>query len=482
LNAAAQSMEVHSLRYGREVASRMLSSCPLMVDNRGVYYRVQLPNDFPLTVDAAGQALPPSSVIGYRDNFQYELKSFDDISFAPVGLDYDTGRSPVPLTSPVLGSITGALVGSLSPGVLPIPNRVSFWTQDWGPHPQVVRVIITGQTWPRSLWPGPDRTVSESFVVTREGLSRSQNVWYSIDSVLVYGLPAGASMQVYAIEMNLPAVPDLARPYMAWNDRETTLDRYWNVTPVSLVESYYENGSRSFPNLPLIRSIRCQVPVNDVAIEPFTFGAVALQAPAGSSPVLLYFDRREPLPDQLAVSAVTQEPNYGLVATLADDGMVLPKVVLETQAYGGAGSEASHRYVITDPEGFEYIYFRSSSLGWVQRAFDPYFWVSGAPPSGIEFPLTKIGTYIFKLETRDAAGTVLYDAAPFLNGSLDSSAVFELNLPDARGIGYDYAQRLWVWDGYFLQPFILRYEAYVFDPPTRSLYLTNTFDTLQVAP
>lgn len=480
LNAAAQSMEVHQLRYQREVDGRLLSSCPLGIDNQGIYYRVQLPNDFVLPVDGTGQALPPSMVTGYRHNFIYELKAFDDICFTPGGLDYDTSRAPVALSSPLLGTIDGVDVGSLSPGVLPFPNRISFWTQDWGPQTQAVRVIITGEAWPRGLWPGAGRKSSESFIVTREGLSRSRNIWYSVDSILVYGLTEGASIKVYAIEMNLPAVPDPLRPYMLWNDRERQLDRYWSVTGTSLRESYYENSSRSFPDLPLIRSINCAVPVVDLAFEPFTFGAVALQAPPGSTPTLLYFDRREPLPEQLAVSALTAEPNYGLVVSLSDDGAVLPKAVIETQPYGNAGSELAHRFTIADPTGAEYIYFESPSLGWVLRPYDPYFWVPGAPASGFDFPLTKTGTYVFKLETRDKAGAVLYDATPFLNQALDLSAVFELDVPDAQGIGYDYAQRLWVWDGSFLQPFVMRYEAYVFDAASRCLYLTNTYDSVQV--
>jgi hypothetical protein len=480
LNAAAQSMEVHSLRYEREISGRMLASCPLSIDNRGVYYRVQLPNDFPLAADADNLPIAPKSVVGYRDNVIHELRAYDDLCFQPGSADYDSTRTPVRMTSPLLGTINTALVGSLSPGVLPIPNRISFWTQDWGAGSTVLRVIITGVTWPRNLWPGTDSRISESFVVTQEGLSRSQNVWYSISSIHVYGLPEGAQMQVYAIEMNLPSVPDQTRPYMTWDDRETQLDRYWRVTPSALVESYYENSARSFPDLPVIRMVSCQVPISDLAIEPFTFGALALQSPAGSLPVLLYFDRREPLPEKLAVSALTAEPNYGLSVALADDGSLIPTVVLTTQAYANAGSESSHRYSVTDPDGIQTIYFKSPTLGWVQRPFDTYFWSPGAPASGIEFPLTKFGTYVFRLETRSGSGTVLSDATPFLNQALDNSIAFELNIPDARGIGYDYAQRLWIWDGYFLQPFTLQFDGYLFDPLTRSLYLTGQFDSVEV--
>src|ERR1035441_10631606 len=54
LNTAAVSLEAHQLRVQREVDGRFLATCPLNLDNLGIYYRVQIPVNFLLSTDANG--------------------------------------------------------------------------------------------------------------------------------------------------------------------------------------------------------------------------------------------------------------------------------------------------------------------------------------------------------------------------------------------------------------------------------------------
>jgi hypothetical protein len=97
--------------------------------------------------------------------------------------------------------------------------------------------------------------------------------------------------------------------------------------------------------------------------------------------------------------------------------------------------------------------------------------------------LTATGTYLFKLETRDGQGNVLYDVFPFLNRGLNPVRSYSLpQFAHAKGIAFDAQQQLWLWDGNFLHPLQAVYQNYLFDPSSRSLYFTQPFDSIEVYP
>ena len=129
LNTAALSLEEHQLRVQREIGGRFLATCPVNLDNHGVYYRAQIPVRFPLTSSSDGELLPPSMVTGTLGDSQISLSPFTDTMMTPAAIEH-AGVS-IPLANPKLATLTGAaaVLPSVSNLALPIPNRLSFWVQ-----------------------------------------------------------------------------------------------------------------------------------------------------------------------------------------------------------------------------------------------------------------------------------------------------------------------------------------------------------------
>jgi hypothetical protein len=97
-------------------------------------------------------------------------------------------------------------------------------------------------------------------------------------------------------------------------------------------------------------------------------------------------------------------------------------------------------------------------------------------------PLVQTGTYVISIECLDQNGALTYDSFPYPNLAF-SPTVFDLSalVPDLQGVAYDSLQQLWLWTGTYLVPVVPRYDSYVIDTDTRSLYLTDAFDQIQYA-
>jgi hypothetical protein len=157
-------------------------------------------------------------------------------------------------------------------------------------------------------------------------------------------------------------------------------------------------------------------------------------------------------------------------------------VTLEPEEYAQAGTVLGYRFVIELPDAGLYIYHLDPVNGWQLEPYVPSFWAPGAPPRSVSFPLGETGTYVFRLETKDSSNVITYDAVPFAHlGFLPEATIPLTHIAHARGIAYDYRQRLWIWDGLFLHPYRLRYDAFVFDSASQSLYLTESYDEVHIA-
>jgi hypothetical protein len=483
LNAVAGPLEEHQLRLAREIEGRSLFRCPMNLDNLGVYYRVQIPPSFALNTDASGALLPPASVIGISNGVASALLPFTDLLPVPNGITLDPARAPAPCADPQLASLT--FDGSYGPWTLPIPNRLSFFLNGAGELSPFINVIVTGYRYPTLPWATSLALSNESLTLRAEGFSVSLGTWGWIQSLQIIGLPAGAVLNVYAIAMTLPYILDSRRTYQRWDDRDTLYSRYWYLDGPTLNESYYQGLDYGFVDLttgqfpPRITSSLTPGAWSDAAIEPHTYGMLGLGN--GSPPLLYYFDRREDLPGSLDSSALTVEPRYGLDVVLDPLQKVFRRVTLFTQAYAGAPDTASYRFLVEFPNGKLFIYYYDPKTSWTLSPYQDHFWTPGLPPEQLGFSLQSPGTYVFTLETTDGT-TVTLDNCPFNNLQLQPAVILPLpGLTAAIGVGFDYKQQLWIWDGQALQPYIFNYLGYVFDPDSRSLYLTQNFDSIQLS-
>ena len=73
------------------------------------------------------------------------------------------------------------------------------------------------------------------------------------------------------------------------------------------------------------------------------------------------------------------------------------------------------------------------------------------------------------------------DRVPWINHQLAPLASFDLSgiVAEIKGLSFDDRGRLWVWDGSKAIALRLEYDAYVLDPATRSIYLTDSVDGLR---
>ena len=497
LNAAAVSLEAHQLRVRREIDGRFLATCPLNLDNLGVYYRVQIPVSFHLANDAAGNLLPPASVIGKINSEAVPLFPFEDTLLAPAAVQH--AGTPIPLASPKLTTILAqdftVPTWPPSPMALPTPNRLSFWVQGLQELQGSVILVVEGSPHPQPLWPGLAGTKAETLMFTDEGLHRTNTTWASIDRISVYGLPTAGTVDVYALEMCLPYAPDEARPYSHPVHRDIFFNRYWQIDldPLEqgeprLNEVYYENNELGFPTAndpappPMVTSYRTEPPLSAVAVEPNTWGMIAIRESQTGAVTLDYIDRREPMPDLLGRAALPVEPHYGLNVKFDELTRAARQVILTATPYSLADQAQTWRYVVEVPGVPNKMLYLQDKLGvWALAEFNPGTWCAGVPPEELAFVLgAGQGTYVFTLETRTISGVVLHDSYPYADLAVTPLISLDLDLAHAAGVAFDARQRLWIWDGNFLHPMQFVYEGYIFDPASRSLYLTRPYDEVTI--
>ena len=471
LNAAAGLLEEHEMRLHREIRGRYPALCPLHLDNRGVYYKVQLPAGFQLQSDAQGNLLPPT--VKVKDSgTEIQLQAFDDLLPVPAAIEEDLAQDPIPLASPKAGTFATTDAAPLTPGVLPIPNRLSFWLEGLGDNTGAVQVLVTGQPHPRNLWPGRSVQKTETLQLSSEGFSRTSTVWYAVDSVRVYFLPEGATLDVYLLDMGLPFTADPDRSYTHPDYRDALFPRYWQIGENELKEVYYHGPADGFSSgLPLVTSRQIDFRLLDLAIEPHTRGMFAIRDGA-----LYYLDRREPMPNTTALrtAGLTAEPRWGLNVTADIYSEPARRALLQPEAYANAGEAVGYRFLMQAPDGGSYLI---NSTG-EPVVYKPSDWINGQPPAELSVVLPEPGSYVFTLETRGGLDySVSRDACPWVDLEFAPAATFSLgDLSGALGLAFDPAERLWIWDGAYLHRMLLKYDGFAFDPAGRALYLTQKYD------
>src|SRR4051812_31251172 len=173
LNGIAVEMEQSRLRLGRELDSRYLGTVPANLDNRGLWWRVFVPPDFPIAVDADG--LLRNKVrgeLGGADGLSIQLRQADDLLPVPSRLERNAAVAAIPLSTPVIFDITGdgAALVLATPAALAIPNCIYFTLSGLGSRSTAITIQLEGEPWPGASALRPPISDSEEFSLVEEGL------------------------------------------------------------------------------------------------------------------------------------------------------------------------------------------------------------------------------------------------------------------------------------------------------------------------
>ena len=482
LNTAAIALDDSQQRIAREIASRTLATCPTGIDNRGLYYMMKLPSDFPL---APGQTLL-TQVIGTINSGSTSqniaVQPYDDRLPVPTGYIADPSQTQVAMANPVLFDVTGTGDETASiwkpqtfgPFSLPIPNMLTFWLEGVQGSQMALNIFVQGEEYPLPVWADQQEGASETITSSDEGFFKGIKIWQNISSIIVRGLPAGVRLRCWQVPFNLPAVPDATRPYTHPLFRDVLFDRYWLLsTSENLLKELYMMDN--FSTLEYVQSYSMTTPLGAIAVEPNTWGILGA---SGTS--LLYWDRREPLPGQLSAPAMTTEPLYGLNVKydISRPGSTR-YAILSPVPYGSASAMSTWRYLVMTPDGNYQALLPNGSLiaysggaGWQEGTL--------VPPAPVSLALTMTGTYVFILECMGSGPTATADEVPYPNLATPIGNTYDLSsiVPAIQGIGYDVMGRLWVWTGSNAVAIKPRYDGYILDPNSLAIYLTDTYDSV----
>lgn len=466
LNMIAVEMEDLNLRASREI-SLTLQTVPTNIDNGGVYWSSTLPN----------QLQTVSSVTALKGTTQYILQAYDDTLPVPSRVEIDPTRT-IPISNVILFSVMG--IGDdlsqtygtqhIYPGTLPIPDKLTVWVDQIGKNQVSIVLTITGQEDPQPAWISDAKSTTEVLVITEEGLATTNTRWTSIDNIVVHNLPVGARLRGWGVPFNLPAVPDAARPYSTPEDRDILYSRYWAVDNVN---GFLNEAFEATPltGLEVVHSYKLPEIIADVAIEPFTDGMYV-----ASSTKLYYIDRREYTAD-LSNTGLPVEPIYGIrVVRAVTNNNAVVSVEISAIPNANAASIKQYRYIVNANEVVSSI-LPSGALGSKDTG-----WTAGAPKT-VSFSLIAQGQYQFTLQCQDVNGVITSDIYPFLNPNLPSLAILDMSalVDTIKGIAFDSYGQLWLWNGSFAFTVIIHNDGYVIDSNNDKLFVTESYDSLQVA-
>lgn len=470
LNLAGFQLEALDLRITRE-NNLFLQNVPVNIDNRGIYYGGIVPSSM-LTGPVQTTF---NNVVGRLGSTDMVLTPYDDTLPVPSRILVDSTTKPVPMLNPVIMDVVGAgddisntyAVQYATPGILPVPNKLTFWLDQIGLHIINATVTVTGQTYPQPAWVNEQKSTTELLTINNEGSAYTINRWASVTSIAVRNLPVGVRLRAWSLPFNLPAAADLARPYVTPEDRRVLYSRYWQIDNTNgWLNEMYEPGG--FTELEVVNSYKLNNQMIDVAVEPSTNG---LYLASGNT--LYYGDRREYQPSLLQ-TGLAVEPLYGLQVS-RDISKYGPTsyVLLQGTPYASAGSIAQYRYTVDDTNSI----LPNGALGPINAG-----WRKTAPQT-VSFPLTSVRDYNFKLECQDTNGIITHDVLPFRNAQFTSLSTISLtNLVDViKGIAFDSYGKLWVWNGRFAIQLNIAYDGYVFDSNTAKIYVTEPFNSLQIS-
>ncbi len=474
LNISAQQIQLSSLRLARELGATVLNTCPSNIDNKGCYFKQQLPDSF-------NYNLPVHSIVGIRNNSYIALTPYKDELPVPSYIDLSQDYSPIPLSNATLFSALGIGLNSpqsqnwacqrFGPFTLAFSNRIHFWLD--GPVYSTVNITvkIVGQKAPAPVWSDENVESTETIVVNNLGWFVSKFAWDSITTIQILNLPVGMTLAAYEGTFVLPQQPDLIRPHAESMYRDVSFDRYWSVGNLGLIEQYMKSNSDGWE---YIQSYETDFPVSAIAVEPNTWGGFA-----ASGSTLFYFDRREPLPSQAALvsTALIQEPYFGLHITIDPNNLYpIYYITLNPIAYGSATQATSYRYLVQTPDGNQYVITPDGLFATYTPSAG---WRAGTPTVPLNIPLGENGTYIFTLQTSGSLGP-LYDSVVWQKLEFKPLATFDLSsiVPQIEGLYFDDRNMLWAWTGTYVVPLQIHYDGYVIDQTSNSVYLTDLVDGL----
>jgi len=459
MNAIACSSEENAVRISREINARKLRRAPLNLDNRGLWYQVQVP-----------PTASPTPVQGVLGETTIQLTEFDDFLPIPTRISPDPNRTSMPADSLTLWSIAGTGFPVQSgPLVLAIPNKLYFWVEGIGDSSLMIEVQIDGYQHPHTYWASNVDTSTEVLDITDDGPYATDRTWESINQITVRGLPAGATLTVYLMAFAMPMQSDHLQPMVIALDRDVVFDRRWRLNGQMVEEGYALNRWVGFSATDAYVAPQGLV---SIAVEPNTYGLLAATAVG-----LLYADRREPVPDNLYNSAISIEPAYGLRVSLDPTRVGNVRYVgISTDMYDGGTGVIQYRLTMQAPDKSLWVIFPNGDLG---RYSNQGGWNAGTPGRiQVGLPSSWAGTFWFTLETVDQYGTVTKDNQPFVLPAFTALASLDVTslVTSLAGAGYDSRDRLWLWTGSMLVPALFNYDAYVYDPTSNSVYLTDQYD------
>jgi hypothetical protein len=466
LNAFATAIEDQESRFRRELDARFLATCPLNLDNHGVWHRLIVP---------PGQSLDNNAIRGcLKDGRVVDLQPFDEGLPVPARIEADL-ENLVPCENPVVFSLDGdGNPVELSPAPLEFPNRISVEAVNLGLLEGVVDVTIEGIPYPEPVSLTPAGTVSERLVFLSNGLQQTRLAWSRITRISLHGLPAGGTLNGYLFSCLQPQQLDPERSYAHPAYRDRTFDRHWAIDGRLLKEVVQINPYSGFET---VQSYRTETQLVSFATVPNTQLLLA-----ATETGLHVADRREPMPEKLERTGITEEPYYNLLVwpdpTATGNTRRVIVQPLENALSRNAhkwrilveipGSENDTMYVVT-PDGA--LVPPSAGAGW--RTYSP---------EAVTLPLVEEGTYLFTLESADSSGHVTRDYAAHRNQYFRPLKSFDLSadVAEIRGVFFDSRQRPWIWTGYECVPLVFHYDAYVIDPSSRSVYVTEPFVSVQI--
>ena len=232
-----------------------------------------------------------------------------------------------------------------------------------------------------------------------------------------------------------------------------------------------------FSGIQTYQSYYSPATLRSLAVEPNTNGML-IATPAS----IIYCDRREPSPKDLYRSALTEEPLYSLLLeydqTIPGD---LRHIKIRPLPLARADQMVQYRFWAVDPDGTHWLI---TSKGEFAKYQSNGGWFRGDPPKNLSviLPNSQCGTWLFVMECSDHTGHRNVDIYPYLHGAVNPLIELDVTslVPDLQAVVFDSRERLWLWDGAKLIPAKFRYDAYIYEPDARSVFLTDTYDEVHL--
>src|ERR1019366_1826257 len=104
-------------------------------------------------------------------------------------------------------------------------------------------------------------------------------------------------------------------------------------------------------------------PLSAIAVEPNTWGLIAVRESRTGAVALDYLDRRELMPVKLARSALTVQPHYGLYVKFDELTRVARQGILTATPYSLPDRAGTWRYVVEVPGAADKMLYLQDKLG-----------------------------------------------------------------------------------------------------------------------